>query len=295
MNGRRDSWGLAEGDPITAELTAMSLLGGGAAYEAYLAFDEITYAPVVVKVVRPAQVDDETTLRGLRREVQTLADLGHPALVRALRAETEGERPHVVLENLDGPRLSSLVRRYGALEPQQYLPMAIEVASALHYMHRVGYLHLDVKPSNIIMGAPAKLIDLSVARTVSRAADLTYAIGTDDYMSPEQCDPPRTGVPGPASDVWGLGAALFQAVSGYRAFDDTQPQGQDVRDRFPQLVDPPRVLPERVSHEVAEVVLACLERQPEDRPRPAEVADRLGPVLEGMPRGRLAGFKVGAH
>ena len=295
MSRPRDSWGLAEGDPITPELTAISLLGGGSAYEAYLAFDEVTYSPVVVKVVRPAQVDDETTLRGLRREVHTLQALNHPALVRALRAETEGERPHVVLENLDGPRLSSLVRRYGALEPQQYLPMAIEVASALHYMHRLGFLHLDVKPSNIIMGAPARLIDLSVARSTVRAADLTYAIGTDDYMAPEQCDPPRSGVPGPASDVWGLGATLFQAVAGHRAFDDTRPRAEDVRDRFPQLVDPPRVLPARVPEEVAEVVLACLERHPEDRPLPAEVADRLGPVLERMPRGRLAGFKVGSH
>ena len=295
MSRPRDSWRLAEGDPITPELTAVSLLGGGSAYEAYLAFDEVTYSPVVVKVVRPAQVDDETTLRGLRREVQTLEGLTHPALVRALRAETEGERPHIVLENLDGPRLSSLVRRYGALEPQQYLPMAIEVASALHYMHRVGYLHLDVKPSNIIMGAPAKLIDLSVARSTVRAADLTYAIGTDDYMAPEQCDPPRSGVPGPASDVWGLGATLFQAVAGRRAFDDTQPRAEDVPDRFPQLVDPPRALPARAPGEVAEVVLACLERRPDDRPLPAEVADRLGPVLERMPRGRLAGFKVGSH
>ena len=58
----KDGWGLHEGDAITPELTAMRLLGGGAAYEAYLAFDEVTYGPVVVKVVRPDQVDDEHTL-----------------------------------------------------------------------------------------------------------------------------------------------------------------------------------------------------------------------------------------
>ena len=67
--GTQDTWGLHEGDAVTAELTAMRLLGGGAAYEAYLAFDEVTYAPVVVKVLRPAQVEDRASLRGLRREV----------------------------------------------------------------------------------------------------------------------------------------------------------------------------------------------------------------------------------
>src|SRR5687768_5360473 len=161
----KDSWGFEPGDTITGELTAMRVLGGGAAYEAVLAFDEVTYASVVVKVVRPAQVSDEGTLRGLRREVEMLRQVNHPAVVRALRAQADGARPHLVLEQLDGPRLSSLIRRYGPLEPAQYLPLGIEIASALHYLGRLGLTHLDVKPSNIIMGAPAKLIDLSVART----------------------------------------------------------------------------------------------------------------------------------
>ncbi len=134
MSSNRDSWGLTEGEAFTPELTVVSKLGGGAAYEAYLAFDEVTYTAVVVKAVRPAQVADESTLRGLRREARALRRLEHPALVRGLRSTLEGERPHLVLEHLDGPRLSTLVRKHGPLSPQQYLPLAVEVASALHYM-----------------------------------------------------------------------------------------------------------------------------------------------------------------
>src|SRR5687767_1386396 len=148
MSGR-DSGSLREGDAITAELTAMRLLGGGVAYEAYLAFDEITYAPVVVKVLRPHQVQDRASLRGLRREVAALGAVNHPGVVRGLRHVTDGDRPHLVLEHVDGPRLSSLVRRYGPLQPQQYLPLAIDLAAALHYFRHVGQVHLDVKPSNI--------------------------------------------------------------------------------------------------------------------------------------------------
>ncbi|HEX6246658.1 MAG TPA: serine/threonine-protein kinase [Nocardioidaceae bacterium] len=292
MGRTRDSWGLADGDRITADLTAMRLLGGGAAYEAYLAFDEVTYGPVVVKVVRPGQVEDEHTLRALHREIATLDRVNHPAVVRSLRAEPTGDRPHLVLEHLDGPRLSSLVRRYGPLQEQQYLPLAIEVASALHYLHRQGYVHLDVKPSNIIMGAPAKLIDLSIARTVAEAARLEDAVGTDAYMSPEQCEPPETGAPGPASDVWGLGATLFEAIAGYRAFDEAAPTATTVAQRFPQMVDPPYELPDRVPGDVAKVVHACLDPRPENRPLPHEVAEGLQPALERAPRGRLAGFKV---
>jgi eukaryotic-like serine/threonine-protein kinase len=288
----KDSWGLESGDPITPELTMVRLLGGGSAYEAFLAFDEITYGPVVVKVVRPAQVSDEGTLRGLRREVESLEKVNHPAVVRSLRAEVGGPRPHVVLEQLDGPRLSTLIRRYGALEPAQYLPLGIEIASALHYFRRLELTHLDVKPSNVIMGAPAKLIDLSVARPVGSAAGLTHQVGTDAYMSPEQADPGRTGTVGAASDVWGSGATLFEAVAGYQAFDEGVERGDDLAERFPQLSNGPRALPEHVPAEVAKVIESCLAFDAADRPAPAEIADALGPVLARQPKGRLGGFKT---
>ena len=286
------SWNLTEGDALTSELTAIKLLGGGNAYEAYLCFDDITYAPVVVKVVRPNEVSDRSTLRGLRREVQALYDVNHPVVVRGLRHDLEGGRPHVVLEQIDGPRLSSLIRRNGALHEQQYLPLAIEVASALHYFRHVGYVHLDIKPSNVIMGAPARLIDLSVARLAERAAALTTPIGTDAYMAPEQCAPPETGTPGFASDVWGLGATLFHAVAGFRPFDRGNPDSDRAEERFPQLVEPPHVLPDGIPVEVSKVLGEALAFEPRDRPTPQEFAEALEPVLARQPRARLGGLKV---
>ena len=285
-------WGFAEGDAITPELTAMRLLGGGSAYEAYLAFDEITYAPVVVKVVRPDQVRDAGSLRGLRREVEALTTVNHPVVVRALRHQLEGERPHLVLEQVDGPRLSSLIRRHGPLPEQQYLPLAIELASALHYLRHVGWTHLDIKPSNIIMGAPVRLIDLSVARPVESAAALDAEIGTDAYMAPEQCLPGERGTPGFASDVWGLGATVYHAVAGYRPFDEGDREASDRARRYPQLVDPPYELPESTPVEVVKTLTACLEPDPAARPTPSEIAESLEPVLARQPRARFAGFKV---
>ncbi|MDN4173970.1 serine/threonine-protein kinase [Nocardioides sp. SOB77] len=288
----RDSWDLTQGDAITPELTAVKLLGGGSSYEAFLAFDDVTYAPVVVKVLRPGLVADASARRGLRREVEALATVNHPVVVRALRHDLDGDRPHLVLEQLDGPRLSTLVRRYGPLQEQQYLPLAIEVASALHYLRHLGWVHLDVKPSNVIMGAPARLIDLSVARPLADAEALSWTIGTDAYLAPEQAHPPTTGTPGHASDVWGLGATLFEAVAGHRAFADADPDARDLRDRYPQLWADPRPLPDRVPHEVVKVVGAMLERDPADRPLPHEVAEALEPVLDRLPRARLGGLRT---
>lgn len=285
------SWELREGDAITDELTAVRRLGGGATYEAYLAFDEVTWGPVVAKVVRPDLVEDAPSLRGLRREAAALAAVSHPVVVRALRACPDGPRPHLVLENLDGPRLSSLLRRGGRLQPQQYLPLGIELASALHYLRYLGWVHLDVKPSNTIMGAPARLIDLSVARRVEDAARLTHVIGTDRYLAPEQADPVGLGGPGPAADVWGLAATMFEAVVGHRPFRDGDPAADDPAARHPQLVEEPRRLPDDVPDAVREVLLAGLSRDPACRPEPREVSEALEPVLASLPAPRLAGWR----
>lgn len=289
-------WQLEPGDEIVPGLTAMKLLGGGAAYEAYLAFDDVLYAPVVVKLVRPDRVGDTATLRGLGRECDMLATLNHPVIVRGFRADLGGERPHLVLESLDGPRLSSLLRRHGPLPPQQLLPLGIELASAVHYLGCRGVVHLDIKPSNIIMSAPARLIDLSVARSVDAAATLADPIGTDAYMAPEQCLAGRGGTPGPAADMWGVGATLFHALAGYRPFESGS-GGEDAapEQRWPQLVDEPHLLAGTVPDEIAKPVLACLEMDPAARPTPAELAEAFEPAMAALPKVTLSGFKVSSR
>jgi eukaryotic-like serine/threonine-protein kinase len=268
---KRDSWELVEGDVITADLTVTRLLGGGECVEAYLAFDELTYGPVVVKLLRPGLVADPTALRALAREARILSRVNHPVVVRGLRAVLDGPSSHLVLEALDGPRLSTLVRRHGALPEEQYVRLGIELASALHYLRRVGVVHLDVQPSNVVMEAPARLIDVSVARTTDEAVRLQDTIGTRGYMSPEQRHPGRAGTPGPASDVYGLGATLHEAATGHRVS-----RAEHVSVRLPA--------------DVRELVRDCLSPEPADRPLPGEVAERLGPANSAAPRRWLAGL-----
>lgn len=290
-----NSWEFHEGDEIVPGLTAMRLLGGGSSYEAYLSFDELRYAPVVVKVIRPHLVEDRGTLRGLEREVDTLGRVNHPAIVRGFHAVLGGPRPFVELEQIDGPRLSSLIRKHGALPLQQLVPLAVELASAAHYLRQLDLVHLDIKPSNVIMGAPARLIDLSIARSAEAAARLTDAIGTDDFMAPEQCEPTGRFTPCPATDMWGIGATLFTAAAGYRPFDrgSSDPEANPMQ-RWPQLVDLPYELPSRLPAAVAQPILACLELDPADRPTPAQLAEAMEPVMRAMPKARLSGIKVTA-
>jgi serine/threonine protein kinase len=286
----QDSWAFAAGDEIVPGRVAHKLLGGGRSYEAYLAFDDTLHSAVVVKILRPGLVEERSSLRGLRREVDMLSRLNHPVIVRAFDAQTEGARPHVVLEHLEGPRLSRLLRKYGPLPLEQLLPLALEVCSALHYLSHKGVVHLDVKPSNVIMGSPPRLIDLSIARSVEDAAKLDHVVGTDSYLAPEQADP-LSEPPGPPADVFGLGATLFEACTGFTPWSSKDLRPADGSAGYPQLHQPPRELPRSVPPSVAEIVLACLSRKPGDRPTAAHVAEALEPLIAKLPKPVLGGFR----
>jgi eukaryotic-like serine/threonine-protein kinase len=270
-------WGLQQGDEIAPGRYALSLLGGGNHYEAYLAWDTDLYTIVVVKVLRPHLVDDERARRKLAREARTARRLSHPILIRCFDAVFEGPRPHLVLEHVEGSTLSSMVRK-GPLLPESAIRLALRMCSALHYMATREVLHLDVKPRNIVVGANPRLIDFSIARSFEEAKRLKTAVGTDEYMAPEQCDPPNLGELGPPADLWGLGVSLFYALSGGLPFPPGDEDSIDLLAQYPQLQADPRPLPGQVPQPLAEAVLGCLEKDPAKRP----VASELATTLEAL-------------
>src|SRR5829696_2547853 len=252
---RTDSWNLRAGDELVPGRAVHALLGGGTSYEAYLVFDQELHYAAVAKVLRPSRAEDVGARRGLAREAALLEQLRHPVVVRSLGAVPDGPRPHMLLEHLEGPRLSTLVRRHGPLALEQLLPLALELASALHHLRVRGLVHL------------------SVARTVEQAAALQHVVGTDGYLAPEQ-ELPWTGEVGPAADVHGLGATLVHAATG------RPPTGGGLGG-----------LPDGVPSRLLGIVRSCLAPRPADRPTPAQVAEAVEPLIALLPRPVLAGFR----
>jgi eukaryotic-like serine/threonine-protein kinase len=281
--GEYSSWAFEAGAEIAPGRAVLKTIGGGNRYEVCLVWDEQLFALGVAKVLRPDQAKEEKALRDLALEVEALESLAHPTLVRSFGAALDGPHPHVLIEHLDGPSLRRLIRRDGAIPLEQLLPLAAHVAGALQYMAQSGYVHLDVKPDNIVMGLPPRLIDLSIARTLERAERTVGPLGTDPYMAPEQCvEDESFGPIGPAADSWGLGATLFHAIAGEKPFP--KGAGDDGAERFPQLVEEPGPLPSHVPAELCDLVLELLDRDPSARPSCGETVERLQPLVAVQPR-----------
>ena len=276
------TWNLDEGDELVPGRTIVKAIGGGNRYEVFLVWDAELFSLAVAKVLRPDQAASERALRDLAEEAEALAALAHPVLIRGFDAVLEGERPHVLIEHMEGPSLRRLLKRGGPLDLDQLVPLALHVAGALAYMHGRGYVHLDVKPDNIVMAIPPRLIDLSIARDLERAARSRGPIGTDAYMAPEQCGAGAIGEIGPPADVWGLGATLHHCLGGHKPFPRPRDahRSEDPEVRFPQIRSEPRPLPGHVPPEIATLINDSLARDPAERPSAPEFAERLEPAVE---------------
>lgn len=284
----RSTWGFESGESIRPGLVAVKRLGGGSRYEVYLAIEERRLAMVVAKLIRPEYAGQVHASADLELEAEMLSSLAHPGIPRLLDAVL-GERPLLLLEQIEGPTLRRVIKRSGA-SIEQTVPLALHLASVLHYLGCEGVVHLDVKPNNIIMAAPPRLIDLSVARRLQGPRPPKRGLGTPPYMAPEQLIDEGFGPIGTATDMWGFGVTIYEACAGRRPFPDAElnPDSWIVlparADKPPQLRHAPTPLPGWVPPVLADVVHACLAWDPADRPTPFEVALALEPLVADITR-----------
>ncbi len=221
----------------------------------------------VAKVLRPDRVGQPVARRRLFREGRLLLRLTHPHIVRAY--EVLEHPPTIILETLTGATLAYLIeetrRGLGAAD---VAILGLHLASAVHYLHGQGVLHLDLKPSNIVSERGlTKVLDLDIARPPGRSS----GAGTPGYMAPEQL---RGGMVSPATDVWGIGIVLFEAATRQLPFD-IEPGST-----HPPWEQGPRPIPahRRVPPALCRAIMGALEAEPSRRPTLHELAV----VLDGL-------------
>lgn len=201
-----------------------SLVGEGAMASVYLA-DELDGSDrVALKLLAPELARDERFRLRFLRETEFAASLEHPNIVSTLAAGEEDGTLYLAMRYVEGSDLRQLLRNEGRLEPHRAVELVEQIAQGLDAAHRIGLIHRDVKPGNILVaGEPgaehAYVCDFGIARHVSSISSLTGDrgfVGTIDYVPPEQI---QGGAISGRADVYSLGCILFECLAGARPFD----------------------------------------------------------------------------
>lgn len=252
------------------------ILGEGAMGRVWLGYDLLIHRPVAVKQMLASAPDPGLIERALR-EARSAGSLLHPNVVTVHDLVVLNDRPHVIMEYVDGTTLDDELVR-GPISPAEVARIGGQVAAALAAAHALGIVHRDVKPANVLLdrSGTAKLADFGIAR-IETNPGLTGTgmfIGTLSYMAPEVAsgEPARA-----ASDVWSLGATLFRALEGRPVYD-----GSNNVAVLARLVTEP-VPALTASGPIADLVVRMLARDPAQRPVMTEVRDRLAELARPSP------------
>ncbi|MCX4472869.1 serine/threonine protein kinase [Micromonospora sp. NBC_01655] len=267
-------------------------IGLGGMSEVWRADDEVLHRPVAVKALAGQPAADPQLRATIQREARAAARLTHPHVTQvydygeaALAAGTV--LPYLVMELVDGHSLADRLTA-GPLPWPEAVRVAGQVAAALAAAHRIGVVHQDVKPGNVMLTETgAKVLDFGIAALAGPRHPLAgspggqtgeLVMGTPAYFAPERMSP---GPPNPASDVYALGALLYQSLTGATPLPvQTWEDAVEVHARRPP-VSPPRVT--GLPPDIAALTLACLDADPARRPTTAELAARLGAAPPAEP------------
>jgi len=223
VSGRRMAY--ASGLVVADKYELLRPLGSGGMGEVWVAHHLSLDIDVAVKFIGDASGPEAGLAERLLEEARNTARLGHPAIVRALDfGHTDRGDPFIVLELLAGEDLATRIEQAGRLDPEQAVATLLPVVHALSAVHESGIVHRDIKPENVFLaqaelGLQAKLLDFGIARKTDRVLRLTVrdtALGTPDYMSPEQA---RGETSDARTDQWSFCVVLFEAITQSRPFE----------------------------------------------------------------------------
>src|SRR6478735_9090663 len=256
-------------------------LGSGGMSTVYLARDTTRDRQVAVKVLHREMSEQEDQLQRFRQEARAVAKLTHPNVVSVIDAGEDDGYPYIVFEYVKGETLKQRIGRVGALDPQEAIAYAIEVARGLSVAHARNLVHRDIKPQNVLIDdeGRAKLTDFGISRQLEQAGMTATGrvLGTTDYVAPEQAMGHGAD---PRSDIYSLGVVFYEMLIGQVPFHADSQVGVAMKHVNEELPDVQQRRPE-VSAAAALVVERATDKDPNRRYQDVgELIDDLSTALE---------------
>ncbi|MEV8064606.1 serine/threonine-protein kinase [Streptomyces sp. NPDC085995] len=269
-----------QGQLLAGRYRLADSIGRGGMGRVWRAHDEVLNRTVAIKELTAAlyvsESDQAVLLARTRAEARAAARINHSAVVTVHDVLEHDGRPWIVMELVEGHSLADAVKERGRVEPAEAARIGLWVLGALRAAHTAGVLHRDVKPGNVLLGRDGRVLltDFGIAQiegdtTITRTGEV---VGSVDYLAPERV---RGHDPGPASDLWALGATLYTAVEGLSPFRRTSPLTtmQAVVDEEPRETE--------YAGPLAPVITALLRKDPAHRPDVFAAEQLLAEAAEG--------------
>ena len=263
---------LTPGFVLSSRFCLLERVASGGMGEVWAATDLVLERKVALKLTHPQTLGHQEVAERFKAEAKFAAQLSHPNIVEVFDfGEYEG-LTFLVMEYIEGPTLAEMLATDGPLTGDRVRTILLQLAGALARAHENGIVHRDLKPANVIVSPDgyAKLMDFGIAKDVDAQTDTLpgAVLGTTHYVSPEQA---LGQVVTARSDLYSLGVLGHELLTGAKPFD----RGTPLATALAHVADPPPPLPPDVPADLAEVIMACLAKDPDERPDSAAEVARL--------------------
>ncbi len=250
-----------EGQILGNRYLLLERIGGGGMAVVYKAKDTLLNRFVALKILRNEFANDEEFVKRFNIEAQSVASLSHPNVVSIYDVGYQDEIHYIVMELVNGMTLKEYINKHGALNWQDAVKITIQICSAIEHAHKNKIIHRDIKPHNILMTKEgiAKVTDFGIARAVTSTTITMVGstIGSVHYFSPEQA---RGGFIDEKSDLYSLGIALYEMVTGKVPFDGDTPVAVALKQIQEVPIEPIKHV-QSLPYGVNEIIMKAIQKE----------------------------------